>query len=153
VGDQDKGFPPANQFAFQPLDGIQIQMVGGLVKKDQVRIGREATGQRGLFRHPAGQGIHGQGQVLNTEFHQHGQEAALQLETTLVLHLMGQGGEFRPGFQRRFVATHQADQEVVAAEEEIAYGVAAFPHGGLIQDLDHQATLAGEGAIVAFHPA
>ena len=37
----------AGELAFQPFDGRQVEMVGGLVEQQDVGLGREHAGQRG----------------------------------------------------------------------------------------------------------
>ena len=45
MADQHQGGTHGAQFAFQPLDGRQIEMVGGLVEQQDIRLGREHAGE------------------------------------------------------------------------------------------------------------
>ena len=45
----------AAEFAFQPFDGRQVEMVGGLVEQQDVGLGRQHAGQRGAAGLAAGQ--------------------------------------------------------------------------------------------------
>jgi len=38
VADDHQGHIPLHQVTFQPLDGFHIQVVGGLIKQQQVRV-------------------------------------------------------------------------------------------------------------------
>jgi hypothetical protein len=47
MADNDERRTPAAELAFQPFDGGEIEMVGGLVQQQDIGRGRQHTGQRG----------------------------------------------------------------------------------------------------------
>jgi len=58
VGDGDDGALEVHQQAFQPFDGIQIQVVGRLIEQQHVGLGDQRLGQGHTFFGTAGQGAH-----------------------------------------------------------------------------------------------
>ena len=57
MADQDQRPAHGFEFAFQPFDGGQIQMIGGLVQQKNVRPGRQHPRQRRAPRFAARQGV------------------------------------------------------------------------------------------------
>lgn len=53
MADEDEGFDPPDEEIFQPRDGLDVQMVGGLVEQ-QVFGGDEGAGQRHAALVPSG---------------------------------------------------------------------------------------------------
>lgn len=54
MADEDEGLDPPDEEIFQPCDGLDVQMVGGLVEQ-QVFGGDEGAGQRHAALVPAGE--------------------------------------------------------------------------------------------------
>ena len=59
MGDHDDRILKVDQEVLQPCDGVQIQMVGGLVQKQYVRIAEQRLGQQHLHLDVAVQVLHG----------------------------------------------------------------------------------------------
>ncbi|MDF9792882.1 hypothetical protein M2440_003583 [Methylorubrum extorquens] len=57
VADDDEGRARALQLGFQPLDGGEVEMVGGLVEQQDVGLGRERLGECGPARLAARQAL------------------------------------------------------------------------------------------------
>ena len=55
MGDQHQRRAQTLQLGFQPFDGRQIEMVGGLVEEQDVGPGRQSAGERGAAPLPAGE--------------------------------------------------------------------------------------------------
>jgi hypothetical protein len=51
VGDQDQGAAPLEQDILQPVDGPHVQMVGGFVQQQDVRLCHQGSGQQHLPLH------------------------------------------------------------------------------------------------------
>ena len=49
MGNCDHGVVKVDQEFFQPCDGVQIQMIGGLVQKQDIRIAEECFGKQDLY--------------------------------------------------------------------------------------------------------
>ncbi len=45
VGDQDEGVGVGGEIAFEPVAGFQVEMIGGLVEKEDVGLGEEQLGE------------------------------------------------------------------------------------------------------------
>jgi hypothetical protein len=58
VGDEEEGARVGPQPLFEPEDGVQIQMVGGLVQEQQVGAAHEGLGQVEAHAPPAGELSH-----------------------------------------------------------------------------------------------
>jgi len=68
VGHQHEGEFRGQEPRLQPLDRIQVEMVGRLVEEDEVGLGREGARQRGFFDLAAGHGGHEPVEIGEPEF-------------------------------------------------------------------------------------
>jgi hypothetical protein len=55
VGDEDQGALPGLQEAFEPVDRLDVEVVGGLVEQQQVGRGYQGARQQHAALHAAGQ--------------------------------------------------------------------------------------------------
>ena len=55
VGNDNDAAAGIEQQGFQPGDSIEVQMVGGFVQQQQIRLVRQRTRQRHTFAHAAGE--------------------------------------------------------------------------------------------------
>ena len=93
MGNEQQGPGKLCQQPFQPLDGGEIQVVGGFVQKQQFRIGGQGPGQGHPLLGAAGQGFHPgvgiQPQAGNGFLH-----PAVQAPGVVHLQFVGQPGQF-----------------------------------------------------------
>jgi len=55
VGDEQQGPAPGLEEALQPVDGLDVQVVGGFVQEEQVGLRDQGTGEEGAPAHAAGE--------------------------------------------------------------------------------------------------
>ena len=67
VGDYDNCILKVDQEILQPGDGIQIQMVGGLVQKQDIRVAEQSLCQQDLYLQAAVQVFHERVVELGTD--------------------------------------------------------------------------------------
>ena len=67
VRDDHRRALPLAQIAFQPFDGGDVQVVGGLVQQQQVGIGEQQARQEGARALPAGEMLERQVIVARTK--------------------------------------------------------------------------------------
>ena len=57
VGDQQQRAAEGHQQLAQPADGVQVQVVGGLIEQQHLGLGHQGLGQRDALAVAAGQGV------------------------------------------------------------------------------------------------
>ena len=94
VGNDQECFAEMAQEAFQPRQSLEVQVVGGLVKDEQVRLGEQGAGQGGPSAFTAAGGIRRSVQRAGREADSGGHpfQAALVIVAAPGLELVQQGG-------------------------------------------------------------
>ena len=133
VGDDDGGRPRIDD-GFQRLDGLDVEVVGGLVEQQQVGLQGERQGQGGALVLAAGQAI-GAGVRIDTEAVHFGAQAGLQRPVAALVVFVDEAGGSAPGDQ--------------AVEQR-----GRWREGRLLFDQDDAQAVADDGAaIVELHAA
>ena len=65
--DEDDGAGVAPQVAFEPVDGDDVEVVGGLVEEEEVGLGEEDAGEGHAHAPAAGEGVEGPVEVVRLE--------------------------------------------------------------------------------------
>ncbi len=87
VGDEDNSAAKIFEELFQPVDGIDVQVVGRLVQQQQIRIAGQRASQCYFAQPTAGEAVEGH-VGIQTEQGQHLVDASLELPAVLVVELL-----------------------------------------------------------------
>ena len=121
MGDDDHRVLEAEQELSQPIDGLDVQVIGGLVQQEDVRVAEQGLGQQ----HPDLVGV-------------------LQLLHLLLAQILGdaEAGEQHRGITLRIIAVHLAEFDLQVAHPD-AVGLGQFRLGVEGLALDHHLVEAG----------
>ena len=94
VGNQDQGAAQLVEPLFQPGQPLDVEVVGGLVEQEHVRVLEEDLGQGGAVAPAAGELLHGPGAVgfAEAELGEHGVDAVLVVPAVNLVHALQEGG-------------------------------------------------------------
>ncbi len=165
VGNEHQGGGIAFEEGFQPADRVQVQVVGGLVQQQDVRLLDQRPGQQHAAFHAAGQA----GEVLlavQVELGEHRVHALEQLPGAARLDLIVEGLEagqvlihalrlvrIAQGAAQVVVLVEQRAQLAQALGDHVVHAVVLVLGHFLFQARDHQVLGALDLAVVGLHLA
>ena len=153
VRDKDDGAGELAQELLQPENGLGVQMVGGLVQQQQIRLGGQGAAERHAPLFAAGERPHQRIQRRRGQGGGGGVDAGLQLPAVRAVNLVEQSRQLAIRAVPGFIAAQPLHQVRRARLDVLPHGEAAIQLELLRQVADAQAApprhFAGVGALMA----